>query len=161
MKITDLLCPQCIELYGRPGSKTEVINCLLDLVMRSGKISDRKSLAASVFEREREISTGIGDGIGIPHGIVRGARGLAVSAMVIPEGTDFRAVDGLPVDLLFLVAMPHGMEDLYLHFLSRLSSCLLQEECIRILRRASTAEEFISAFAMEIPERQFKFENVS
>lgn len=161
MKIADLLRPQCIELHGRPGSKAEVIGHLIDLVMKSGKISDRKSFEAAVFAREQEISTGIGDGIAIPHGIVTGVHGLVLSAMVIPGGTDFHAIDHLPVDLLFMAVVPSGMEDLYLHFLSRLSGCLLQEKCTRLLRRASTAEEFIRAFAMEIPGQQMKYENVS
>lgn len=161
MVITDLLCPQCIELHGRSGTKTEVISHLIDLVMKSGRISDRKAFEKTVFQREQEISTGIGDGIGIPHGISSGADSLVLSAMVIPGGTDFDAIDQQPVDLLFMIVIPARERDMYLHFLSRISRYLLQEKFTRALRRASTAEEFIRVFSREIPARQFKFENVS
>lgn len=161
MVITDLLCPQCIELHGRSGTKKEVISRLIDLVMKSGKITDRKAFEKTVFQREQEISTGIGDGIGIPHGICSGVEGLVLSAMVIPGGTDFDAIDRQPVDLLFMIVIPSRERDMYLHFLSRISRYLLQEKFTRALRRAPTAEEFIRIFTQVIPARQFKFENVS
>lgn len=161
MLTADLLCPQCIELHGRSGTKTEVIGHLIDLVMKSGKISDREAFEKTVFQREQEISTGIGDGIGIPHGICSGVDSLVLSAMVIPGGTDFEAIDHRPVDLLFMIVIPSHKRDMYLHFLSRISRYLLQDKFTRALRRAPSAEEFIRVFRREIPARQFKFENVS
>ncbi|MCI9545302.1 MAG: PTS transporter subunit EIIA [Lachnospiraceae bacterium] len=146
MKFTKLLSPQCIELHGKPASKTEVIRRLMDLLMKSGKISDRKAFEAAVFEREWQGSTGVGDGIGIPHGKSAGVRELVLSAMVIPGGTDFQAIDGMPVDLLFMIVAPDDGGDMHLHMLSRISSYLLQEEFTRSLRHAATAAEFLRIF---------------
>lgn len=146
MRLTDLLCPQCIELHGKPGSKQEVISRLMDLMVRSGKILDRKAFERAVFGREEQGSTGVGDGIGIPHGKSAGVRELVLSAMVIPGGTDFQAIDGRPVDLLFMIVAPDDGGDMHLHTLSRISGYLLQEEFTRSLRSAATAAEFLRVF---------------
>lgn len=66
MRLTNLLCPQCIELHGKPGSKEEVIGRLMELVARSGRILDKKALKAAVFEREAQGSTGVGTASAFP-----------------------------------------------------------------------------------------------
>lgn len=146
MRLTNLLCPQCIELHGKPGSKEEVIGRLMELVARSGRILDKKALKAAVFEREAQGSTGVGDGIGIPHGKSAGVKELVLSAMVVPGGTDFQAIDGKLVDLLFMIVAPDDGGDMHLHMLSRISSYLLQEEFTGALRHAATAAEFLRIF---------------
>lgn len=153
MRLTDLLCPQSIELHGKPGSKAEVISCLMELVARSGKILDKNALKAAVFEREAQGSTGVGDGIGIPHGKSAGVKDLVLSAMVVPGGTDFQAIDGKLVDLLFMIVAPDDGGDMHLHMLSRISSYLLQEEFTGALRHAATAAEFLRIFE-EAEERE-------
>ncbi len=153
MRLTDLLYPQCIELHGKPGSKAEVIGRLMELVVRSGKILDQKALTAAVFEREAQGSTGVGDGIGIPHGKSAGVKDLVLSAMVVPGGTDFQSIDGRLVDLLFMIVAPDDGGDMHLHMLSRISSYLLQEKFTGALRHAVTAAEFLRIFE-EAEERE-------
>lgn len=144
MRIRDLLAPESIELNGRPGTKTEVINHMVDLMVKSGKIKEPAVYRVGVFVREEEGTTGIGDGIAIPHCKSDAVAAPGLAAMVIPEGTDFDALDHEPVHLIFLIAAPDTAENLHLDVLSRLSVLLMDEEFTKQLRAAKDVEEFLS-----------------
>lgn len=143
MKITDLLMREGIELNGTVGSKAEAIDKMVELMAATGKISDKEAYRAQVFKREEEGTTGTGEGIAIPHGKCDAVKEPGLAAMVVPKGVDFEALDGEPVDLIFLIAAPNTKDNVHLEVLSRLSVLLMDEAFTAKLRGAKTKEEFL------------------
>jgi len=143
MKIVDLLNKNSICLEAKAADKAEAIRKAVDLMNKSGNIRDIKAYTASVFKREEEGTTGIGEGIAIPHGKGTSVAAPGLSAMVLPEGVDFDALDGEPVSLMFLIAAPETKDNVHLEVLSRLSMLLMDDAFTVNLRRAKTAGEFL------------------
>ena len=104
MKITDLLSTSAIKLNGVAHSKEEVINQMVDLMANNGNIINKEEYKRVVKEREEEGTTGIGEGIAIPHGKTNAVSKPGLSAMVIPNGVNFDSLDGQPAKLIFLIA---------------------------------------------------------
>ncbi len=144
MKIRDLLAPESIDLHGKPGTKEEVINAMVALMVASGKINDPETYRKGVFAREDEGTTGVGEGIAIPHCKSDAVTKPGLAAMVIPEGTDYDALDGEPVNLLFLIAAPNTKENIHLDVLSKLSTLLMDDDFTAALRAAKTVDEFLA-----------------
>lgn len=143
MKITDLLKPCSIELNGRAASKEEVICKMVDLMAASGNIRDKETYKAGVFKRESEGTTGIGEGIAIPHAKTDAVQKPGLAAMVIQEGTDYDSLDGEPVQLLFLIAAADNEDNVHLEVLSRLSMLLMDETFKEHLIHAKSVKEFL------------------
>lgn len=143
MKITDLLKKESIELHAAPVGKDEALRQAVSLMEKSGNIKDRESYEKQVFAREEEGTTGIGEGIAIPHGKCEAVTAPGLAAMVIPDGVEFDSLDGEPVHLLFLIAAPNTKDNVHLDVLSRLSVLLMDEKFADNLKHAGTAEEFL------------------
>ena len=144
MRITDLLDVKCICLDATPASKEEALNQAIDLMVKSGKINDVEAYKASVFAREEEGTTGIGEGIAIPHGRGESVSKPGLAAMVIKNGVEFESLDEQPVHLLFLIAAPNTKDNIHLDVLSKLSTLLMDELFVANLKAAKTVEEFLS-----------------
>ncbi len=143
MKITDLLVKEGVELNGQAASKGEAIDKMVDLMAATGKIADKEAYKAQVLRREEEGSTGIGEGIAIPHGKCDAVKAPGLAAMVLKDGVDYDSLDGAPADLIFLIAAPNTKDNVHLDVLSRLSVLLMDEEFTGKLRNAKTTEEFL------------------
>lgn len=143
MKITDLLKKESIELKGTADSKKEIIERMTDLMEKSGNLNNADEYKAAVYAREEEGTTGIGEGIAIPHGKTEAVRKPGLAAMVVPEGVDYDSLDGEPVYLLFLIAAPNTEDNVHLEVLSRLSMLLMDEDFREKLKKAKSAEEFL------------------
>lgn len=143
MRITDLLDSKSICLEGTPGSKNEALDQMVDLMARSGKINDLEAYRKQVYLREEESTTGIGDGIAIPHGKCDAVTRPGLAAMVVREGVEFDALDGEPVNLIFLIAAPNTEDNVHLDVLSKLSVLLMDEKFVEDLKNAKTVEEFL------------------
>lgn len=143
MKITDLLKACSIELNGTPSTKEETIRQMVELMVKGGNISDPDKYMAGVFAREEEGTTGIGEGIAIPHAKNDAVNAPGLAAMVIPGGVDYDSMDGEPVDLVFLIAAPNTEENVHLEVLSRLSMLLMDESFKKNLMKASSVKEFL------------------
>ncbi len=143
MKITDLLAKESINLNGSATSKEDVINQIVALMDKSGKLSDAELYKQAVLEREKESSTGFGDGVAIPHGRSKGVKQAGLAAMLLPNGVEYDALDGEPVDIMFLIAAPEGAGSTHIDILSKLSTMLLDETFIANLKGARSPEEFI------------------
>ena len=144
MRITDLLDIRSIALDAAPKSKQETLDAAVALMVKSGKITDEDAYRAQVYAREEESTTGIGEGIAIPHGKCDAVNKPGLAAMVIPNGVDFDSLDGEPVTLLFLIAAPNTKDNVHLDVLSKLSMMLMDEEFTKSLRNARTPEEFLA-----------------
>lgn len=143
MRITELLDKRSISLNGTPGSKKEALDQMVDLMGKSGKLKDKEAYRKQVYAREEESTTGIGEGIAIPHGKCDAVTKPGLSAMVVKNGVDFDALDGEPVSLIFLIAAPNTKENIHLDVLSKLSVLLMDEEFTNRLRNAESVDEFI------------------
>jgi len=110
MKIRDLLAAESIELNGKVTGKKEALDAMVDLMAKSGKINDVEVYRKGVYAREEESTTGIGEGIAIPHCKSDSVSRPGLAAMVVPEGVDFDSLDGEKVNLIFLIAAPNTKE---------------------------------------------------
>ncbi len=144
MRITDLLKACSIELNGTPDTKEETIREMVGLMVKAGNISDPEKYMEGVFAREEEGTTGIGEGIAIPHAKNDAVRAPGLAAMVIRNGVDYDSMDGEPVNLVFLIAAPNTEENVHLEVLSRLSMLLMDESFKDDLLKAKTVEEFLA-----------------
>lgn len=161
MRITDLLDKRSISLTAAPKSKEEALNEAIALMAESGKINDTEGYSRQVFAREEESTTGVGEGIAIPHGKCAAVNRPGLAAMVIKDGVDFESLDGEPVTLLFLIAAPDTKDNVHLDVLSKLSMMLMDEEFTKNLRNASTAEEFLEIIDKADEEKKSVDERLS
>lgn len=143
MKITDLLNKKAIKLNGIASSKEDAINQMVELMANNGNIINKEEYRRVVMEREKEGSTGIGEGIAIPHGKTEAVAKPGLSAMVIPNGVNFDSLDGQPAKLIFLIAAPNTKDNVHLEVLSRLSTLLMDVRFREELLNADTPEEFL------------------
>ena len=144
MKITDLLKKQSICLDGKADSKEQVIREMVDLMAEGGNINDIDTYRETVFKREEEGTTGIGEGIAIPHGKTEAVSAPGLAAMVLPEGVDYDSLDGEPAYLIFLIAAPNTEDNVHLEVLSRLSMLLMDEDFRNKLLHAKDVDEFLA-----------------
>ena len=123
-------------LNASPKSKNEALDQIVDLMVKSEKINDKEAYRKQVYAREEESTTGIGEGIAIPHGKCDAVTKPGLAAMVVKDGVDFDSLDGEPVTLMFLIAAPNTEDNIHLDVLSKLSVLLMNEEFTEALRNA-------------------------
>ncbi len=144
MKIVDLLRKESINLNGEVRSKKETIDQMVDLMAAGGNIADVDIYREGVYKREEEGTTGIGEGIAIPHAKTDAVKAPGLAAMVVKEGVDYDSLDGEPVHLIFLIAAPNTEDNVHLEVLSRLSMLLMDDGFRENLMSAGTKEEFLA-----------------
>ena len=144
MTIRDLLAAESINLNGTPAGKTEALNQCIDLMAKSGKISDVEKYRKGVFAREEEGTTGIGMGIAIPHCKSDAVTKAGLAAMVVKDGVDFESLDGTPAKIIFLIAAPNTEDNVHLQVLSKLSVMLMDEQFTNSLINAGSVDEFLN-----------------
>lgn len=143
MRIIDLLDKKSIDLSGNVKTKEQALDAMIGLMIASGRISDIEIYKKAVYAREEEGTTGIGEGIAIPHGRCEGVSTPGLAAMVIKDGVDFDSLDGEPVHLIFLIAAPNTKDNVHLDVLSKLSILLMDEIFVAKLKKAQSIDEFL------------------
>ena len=154
MRITDLLDKRSIALDEKPKTKQEALDALVALMAKSGKINDEAAYRKLVYAREEESTTGIGEGIAIPHGKGDAVNAPGLAAMVVKDGVEFDSLDGEPVTLLFLIAAPNTEDNVHLDVLSKLSMMLMDEKFTSDLRNAKSPEEFLAVIDQADEEKK-------
>ena len=144
MRVRDLLSQDSIELNGKASSKSDVIKQMVALMVKQGNIQDREAYEKGVFAREEESTTGIGDGIAIPHCKSDAVKKPGLAAMVLPDGVEYDALDGAPVHIIFLIAAPNTEDNVHLEVLARLSELLMDPDFVTSLENAKSKDEFLS-----------------
>ena len=144
MKITELLTRDTILLNIEGSSKEEAINQLVEQLYNAGKISDRANFKAEILKREELSTTGIGDGIAIPHAKTKVVKEAAIAFGKSIAGVDYQALDGQPSHLFFMIAAPDGANNTHLEALARLSGLLMKQEVRDKLMEATSAEAILS-----------------
>ena len=149
MKITELLDLRSIALNVEVHSKDETIDCLVDLMAQSEKISDKDEYKKGILAREALSTTGIGDGIAIPHAQVSAVKKPGLAAITVKNGVNYSSLDGQLVYLAFMIAAPEDGGNLHLKALAKLSTLLMSEEFRQNLIQAKTAKEFLDIIDAE------------
>jgi PTS system fructose-specific IIC component len=153
MKIIDLLKKTSIRLGENPGSKEEIITKLVDLMETSGNLEDKEIYKKDVLKREESGTTGIGEGIAIPHAKSKAVKFPQLAAMTIPQGSDFESLDGEDTKLFFLIAVPEKSSDDHIILLQRLSTMLMDEDFRKDLLEAKDQDDFLSIIVAKEKEK--------
>lgn len=153
MRITDLLSSKSINLNFNVTSKAEAIDHLVDLMNSTGNISDKEAYKSAILAREDLSTTGIGEGIAIPHAKVGAVTKATLVAAVSKEGVDYESLDGAPSHLFFMIAAPDGANNTHLDVLSRLSTILMDAKFRESLMNAADANEFLRLINIKETEK--------
>ena len=153
MRISELLQKESIALGRKPQDKADAIGQMVELLAKSGSLEDKKKFKQAILERARLSTTGIGEGIAIPHGKSSAVKRAALAAMVVPQGVDFASADSAPVHLLFMIAVPEEGAELHLEVLERLAAMLMDEDFRKRLTAAKDAAEFLHILSIEEEKR--------
>jgi PTS system fructose-specific IIC component len=147
MEIADVLDPRCVALELAHRGKREVIGELIGLLASAGLIADAPAVERAILDREALVSTGIGQGIALPHALIAGLGRTVMAVGRSSGGIDFDALDGGPVHLVVLMAGSKGQEKAHLVLLSHLARVLGDEQLKRRILGAGTALELAELLA--------------
>ncbi len=161
MRIIDLLDVRSISLTAEPKSKEEALDQIVDLMEAGEKLNDKEAYRRQVYAREEESTTGIGEGIAIPHGKCDAVSRPGLAAMVVKNGVEFESLDGEPVNLIFLIAAPNTEDNVHLDVLSKLSMMLMDEEFTKNLKNAASPEQFLEIIDKADEEKKSVDERLS
>ncbi len=153
MNLTDLLSKEVIKIPLASKEKYQVIEELVDLLHRAGRLENRDAALEAVYARERQMSTGMGDGIAIPHAKTDAVKELVMAFGIAHHDVDFQAIDGKPVRIFFLLIGPADQTGPHLKALSRISRLMHRREFRDRLRTCLSAEEVMQTLAAE--ERKY------
>ncbi|MFC4800340.1 fructose-specific PTS transporter subunit EIIC [Neobacillus sp. GCM10023253] len=143
MKITELLTIDTILLNIDGKQKEEAIDQLVDVLQKAGKITNQNDFKSAILKREGQSTTGIGDGIAIPHAKTAAVKEAAIAFGKSVTGVDYESLDGKPAHLFFMIAAPEGANNTHLEALARLSGLLMKAEVRYELLKAASADEII------------------
>ena len=143
MRIVDLLHKEGINLNINPSDKSECINELIDLMDKTGNLNNKEEYRKAILAREDLSTTGIGDGIAIPHGKTSAVKRASLAAAVCKQGVDYDSLDGMSAHLIFMIAVPDNNDNLHLEVLARLSTILMDEGFRKSLIDCTDKDEFL------------------
>ena len=149
VNFSELLSPACIDLDLKSKKKKDLIEEMISLLVKAGQLRDAKGIIEEVMEREKEVSTGIGKGVAIPHRLIGGLQTSLVCFGRKTNPIDFDSHDGDPVDLFFLLLGPPGNANAHLRLLSKLARYIHKSEFLESLRAAQTPQAVIDTFVRE------------
>ncbi|MBD1381330.1 PTS fructose transporter subunit IIABC [Metabacillus arenae] len=146
MRITELLTKETIKLNLEADSKNGVIEELVTQLDQAGKLQDKEGYKQAVLDREKQSTTGVGDGIAIPHAKTKAVKNPAIAFGRSSSGVDYESLDGQPSHLVFMIAAPEGADNTHLDALSKLSGYLMRDEVRSKLMKAETVEDILALF---------------
>ena len=146
MKIQDLLNKEVMILDLKATSKEAAIDEMINSLVDKGLVTDFETFKTGIMNREAQTTTGLGDGIAMPHSKNAAVKEATVLFAKSATGVDYESLDGQPTDLFFMIAAPDGANDTHLAALAELSKYLLKDGFADTLRKATSAEEVIAAF---------------
>ncbi|WP_457786314.1 PTS fructose transporter subunit IIABC [Geobacillus sp. Geo 8.1] len=154
MNVTDLLTKETMILELRAKTKEEVIDELAAKLAEAGAVSDVEAFKRAIWAREQQSTTGVGDGVAIPHAKTAAVKRPAVAFGRSTAGIDYESLDGQPSHLFFMIAAPEGGEQTHLQALAKLSSLLMDASFRTRLERASDEEEILRLFKEKENKRE-------
>ena len=154
MKIQDLLNKKVMLLDLQATTKEAAIDEMINSLVDNGVVADFDIFKAGIMAREAQTSTGLGDGIAMPHSKNAAVKEATVLFAKSNKGVDYESLDGQPTDLFFMIAAPEGANDIHLAALAELSKYLMQDGFADRLRQVTSADEVIEAFNIGEEEAQ-------
>lgn len=145
MRLSELLNPNAVILRLKSRSKREALVEMVELLEAAHGFSSQGEILKRVMAREAMMTTGIGNGIAIPHGKARSVDRMAAACALVPEGLDFESDDGQPVYLIALFVSPENAAAAHVRVLANLSRLFKEESVRRILRESRSPEAFLQA----------------
>ncbi|GIV54195.1 MAG: PTS sugar transporter subunit IIA [Candidatus Kapaibacterium sp.] len=136
MNLTDVLSPDKIRLRVHVSSKAELLDMLIDILVESKELTDRRAARQAVFEREEKLSTGVGHGIALPHAKTDAVRATTAALVTCAYAIDYDALDNKPVDIAILLLGPPADVRTHLQLLGRISRLINTESGREAFRTA-------------------------
>ena len=149
MKISDILDESVVRVNLKGKSKDEIINEMIAIVNNSAKVVDIEKVREAIFEREKIMSTGVGNGFAIPHGKTDAVLDIVAAFAVTEEAIDYESLDEQPVRLIFLLVGKDSMVGPHIKLLSRISRLMNKEDFRKKLLDAKTPKQVIEIFKTE------------
>lgn len=149
MRLTEILKPQNIKVPLAAKTKTEAISELVDLLASTTEVTDAKKVLDAVLERESTRTTGIGNGLAIPHGKCNGVGHLVMAIGRPAQPIDFQAIDGRPVNLIWLLASPPDQTGPHIHALARISRLMTIDRFRQALAAAQTPQDLYNVIVQQ------------
>ena len=149
MRLTEILKPENIKVPLTSTTKTEAIGELVNLLADNKAITDPKKVLDSVLDREATRTTGIGNGLAIPHGKCAGTADLVMAIGKAATPIDFQAIDGRPVTLIWLLTSPPDKTGPHIHALARISRLMTIDKFRQSLIAAKTPQEIFDAIVQQ------------
>ena len=156
MKIQDLLNKKVMLLDLQATTKEAAIDEMINSLVDNGVVTDFDVFKSGIMAREAQTSTGLGDGIAMPHSKNAAVKEATVLFAKSNKGVDYESLDGQPTDLFFMIAAPEGANDIHLAALAELSKYLMQDGFADRLRQVTSADEVIEAFNIGEEEAEAK-----
>ena len=149
MKVSELLKSEFIISDLKGESKEEIINELIDLFKNDPRVEDIEKVRSAVLDREKVMSTGVGKGFAIPHGKTNAVKEIVGAFGKIKDGIDYDALDGNPVNLVFLLVGKDNLISTHIKLLSRISRLMNKDDFRHRLKEANSADEIVKLFSEE------------
>jgi fructose PTS system EIIBC or EIIC component len=149
MKISDILTEDLVVSHLKGTSKQEIIDAMVDLVAISPKVLDKAKVRAAIFDREKIMSTGVGNGFAIPHGKTDAVTEIVAAFAVTERDIDYDSLDEKPVRLVFLLVGKDNLVGPHIKLLSRISRLMNKEEFRNQLLTTHSAKEILELFRHE------------
>lgn len=145
---------ECISLELQSKNKADVIDELIGILDKAGKLNDREIFKKEILKREAQSSTGLEEGIAIPHAKTAAVKVPSIAIGISKEGLDYESLDGEVSRLFFMIAAAEGAEDTHIELLSKLSTILLEDEVREALLHAKSKEEVIQMLEDEMAKEE-------
>lgn len=149
MHIVDYAAPELVALGLEAADKEQLLQQMVDLLVKGARVAEAQVIMRELLKREHVMSTGIGGGIALPHALSNDIPALALVFARTRTPVDFHALDGSPVDLVFMAVGPKSASNVYVKLLARVSRLLQSEDFKEGLRQASTPEDVLAVFRRE------------
>lgn len=152
--LKDFIQKECISLNLQSKSKADVIDELIGILDKAGKLNDREIFKKEILKREAQSSTGLEEGIAIPHAKTAAVKVPSIAIGISKEGLDYESLDGEVSRLFFMIAAAEGADDTHIELLSKLSTILLEDEVREALLHAKSKEEVIQMLEDEMAKEE-------
>lgn len=149
MGISEVLNTESIVLGLEATSKKDVINQMTHLLYENGYVNDQKSFFDAVMERETHATTGVGNGIAIPHGRCAAVKEATIAYAKLAKDVEWQSLDEKPVQLVIMLAIPETQGDVHLKILSELAMKLMDEELVENLKSETDSNKIIELLSKE------------
>lgn len=148
MKLKNILSEELVTIELKGNNKEEIINELLEVLVKNNKLKDKEAAFNDIMERENQMSTGIQQGVAIPHAKTKAVDSLIACIGIIKEGVDFQSLDGIPSKIFILTLSPSNHIGPHVQFLAEISRIIRTKEARNKILEATSSKQVLSVFGI-------------